>query len=251
MSFVLVCVFKTGMFVNRLYAKIFPITSTRRFVADQVVRWVSFLTILLVGVICFVGVCYFMGYVGMDYFQMKCYSGNVMTVVNGMYVCRLCLGVMMFSMMAFMGILLMSVVVYVYYNDYLPWVDAQGERIRELEDGVVDEEAIYVPVVTNIFQRVSYMILPLGSLVRYFMWLIVRLAVFVVMIYGHVYLSLKTFPFGDGVRLSWSIKWMISTFTQAIVSIVVFILYVCIGDSCSDEWKKFVHRRDSAIDHKN
>jgi hypothetical protein len=236
------------------YSKLFPLSSVRRFIMDQVISWFLFLsyyvTIILAVTSLISFVLYTSGYVVINYFNIEFHKGPRTPI--GDFFSYLGFGYLVLCGVAIVVGIVWGILVGTYYGDYVPWQKEQKEYIKELENGKPDIEAEFIPVTTNKFQKYSYIVLPLGSVYRYIGRIVLIITIACIILYIYCYLSILIFPFKtmDNKPTPWLIQWFLSFCIQFLAFLLIMGIGACIEPSCTKEWKKFRLQRESAANRK-
>ena len=231
------------------YTYYFPLTTTRRFVLDQVINWLSYILfyggIILAVLSCTTIIFYNVGRLSVYFLGLP--SPNIYTTAE-IYFVTSAFGFLSLCGIAAVAIGIIAIVMILYYDDYSPWLTSQLTHIKELEEGIPDIEAEYIPVTTSRFHQYSYKLLPLGSLQRY----LCRLFLYGLVVFGilscHMYLSILVFPISNQ---PWLANWLTSTSIQFLVLGAMFLIYISVVPYCDDEWRKFKAQSERAVYKKN
>ncbi|MCJ7636031.1 MAG: hypothetical protein MUO21_00925, partial [Nitrososphaeraceae archaeon] len=255
LSFVLCIHYHHNNKMNHLrqaYAKVFPLTSIRRFIVDQIFDWTIHLGYyggIIIGIV--LGILIpsyiagaFIGYlVPGIYTQRNSASPGPITI----YVLNIVFGLTIL----FFGLIIIVPICFLIQENYKTWHKDQLKYILELQEGKPDDEAVHIPVVTTQFQRFNYYVLPLATIQRYIARMLLFLTIGITIVISHMYVSLWMFPFTvDDKFMPWGLQWILSICIQAIIVIVVFLFYCCFEESCKRDWKKFKSQAESAINKK-
>lgn len=229
--------------LKRAYVTVFPLTSLRRFIVDQVLTWLYYATLIIGITVITLGpilsIFYAIGLFCVNYFGIK----SKIYIVDYVF-----LGFGIFTVVFLFIIIIVVIIMNMYWSDYLPWLKEQTDYITELDIGKPDIEAEFIPVNTNIFQVYSYKICPLGSIFRYFTRVLIFIIIFLTIIVVHGYLSIITFPI-EGYP--WPIKWLWSILFQIFVLPIICGICYLIISSCVEKWNIFVMQKESMIAKKN
>lgn len=238
------------------YNRVFPKTSIRRFILDQIISWAKFLgyygSILLIIILAF----YLIG-IATLYFSSNIFPNTFNHFSEG-HIKRLVVGFVISCMIfAFACIVSLPlgaiglVIMFIYEFDYKVWCSEQQKYIVELEKGVMDQEAVYIPVKITKFQRINYYIFPLGSVLRYIVRMILIIGVLVIILVIHGYFSLwfhSILPTINGPNNETVIvKWYISVLVQMTIGLILFVIYAGVNATCMRDWQRFVVDREGAV----
>ncbi len=240
-------------YLKKAYTKVFPLTSVRRFIVDQIIDWslhLGYYGGIVIGLVSgFVLGFYIIGAILVYYYPTILQNKNgVMPGQYAAYFITFAFGIMLSFVGLIIGIAIAGLCSFTYHDDYLPWCESQKKYIVELEQGTVDDEAIRIPVVPTKFESLSYTVLPLGSLQRYILRILLFLTISIIIIIFHMHFSLWTLSFDNS--LPWGAKWLISSSIQCVVGLIISLFYCCIEESCQRDWKKFKQQRESAVSKK-
>lgn len=237
-------------YLKGAYVNAFPLSTLRRFIIDQIISW--FLHIGYYGSIIstvayiIMAVLYLVGKFIVEHINFK-----LLEINNSfdMYVGYTAIGfttlLIFVAVVAILGVVILAI----YDIDYSEWIIDQQKYIKELEFGKEDIEAVRIPIYINDFERFSYKILPLASTQRYIVRILLGLLIDIMIIKFHIWISLLTFPHDN--TLPWFVKWMISIIFQILIFAICFPIYLCIKNSCENDWNKFKSQQLSAISHKD
>ena len=237
-------------YLKGTYANIFPLSTLRRFIADQIINWFLYIgyygSIISTVTYVIMAALYFIGKFIVNNINIK-----LLEINNSidMYVGYTGIGLTALLIFASVMVLLSLLILAIYDIDYSEWILDQQKYIKELEYGKEDIEAVRIPIIINNFERFSYKILPLASTQRYIVRILLGLLLLVTIIKFHIWISLLTFPHEN--TLPWFVKWMISIIFQILIFAICFPIYLCIRNSCENDWNKFKSQQLSAISHKD
>jgi hypothetical protein len=238
-----------------MYSKLFPLGTLRRFIADQITNWIIF--VVYYGAI--ITVCTYVSFVVLRYIghlTIVTLAINIERSPDGKPIhdterlaIEIGFGVITMIIIPTFFLFLHQIGTFVYEIDYIPWVNEQQKYLMEMKDGRQDAEAVYVPVTTSKLQQIGYKVIPLGSLLRYSIRLIVGLFVFCVIVVCHMYISVKTYPFKPEDH--WLVIWILSLIIHTCVGFVLLFLGYGVYWSISQDWVKFRRQQTSAVAHEN
>ena len=234
-----------SLMLHRAYTKVFPLSTLRRFIADQILEFLISLAYAAyyIAIACIIITIaslavYIIGYIGIAIFKLE--PNRQDKVIN--HSDYIAIGVLFIGIGFMIGCTVALLCNMVYFLDYEPWKTDQTKYITELEQGISDVEAEFIPVRTNKFQRFSYIVLPLGSILRYIVRLIICLIVIAVIIIIHGYITVITFPFTT--NMPWLLKWLFSVGVQLLIIIPIASSLVV---TCGEKWKKFKAQQNSMV----
>lgn len=245
------------MFFKKTYTRFFPITSVRRFILDQIFEWTfiigCFLGIIMGSIFCFYCIGYLLTY---QFPILLTNKKNIVMTGFQLHVTNGATGFCFSFFMVLFGIPVWLGIEDCYTYSYLPWLKSQQKYIKELQEGKLDQEAIYIPVTLTVFQKINYSVFPLGSVRRYLSRLLLYCTFYSVIIsiilYFHMHFSLvfiNLIGLNDPL-IPWAINWLISSLIQVGI-FLLGLLFVCVFNfTCYVEWLKFQKKTEEALDKK-
>lgn len=247
------------------YARIFPLTSLRRFIADQIIIWSIYFGyyFLIISSISLVSLTLFycMGYV-FEYIGVIANSNNdtAIHILRGSLI-SIAIGVIV--------IMITAVIYWIYIEDYKPWISMSEIYQYQVTIGIRDEEiADDIPINQTKCNHFWNWLLPIGSLRRYLVTRFIYTTICLIICTIYVYLSvlLIRYTLNGGLNLPcpekdkptincpMALEFLISCTLQLILFLIIFAIIAlfsnyCI-DHCAKAWRIHVSRTNSANTHK-
>lgn len=237
-----------------IYSKLFPLTSIRRFVLDQIIIWIKIFLPYVVSLTGILLLCLTIGVVVTPYFETKADQTSIlMQIMFGVLVL-----ITTVSVVGIVGLFIFIIIYSVYTNDYLEWL--KGQRVE-----IYDEEcAIHVPIQYNQFNITINYILPIGSKRRYFVRLLIIGIVIAIPVTIYSMISIYLFRIVSGnpvtvwTKLSkektecpWFLALLFSLTGQLLILLIILGIWAMFHEPCSEAWRKHVRQTASANQKNN
>ena len=232
--------------IKRAYVKLFPLLSLRRFILDQIINWTLYLGyyIAIIAIATFLTIIslHFLGSIFINFFNIPMTSHNVPMSSNEHYLVSCLLGCVVVTIIAIIVGIFAAIGECIYYTDFTVWLKEQQNYIKDLDQGIQDIEAVHIPIIPTTIQEYSYKFFPLGSVNRYIARLFLYCFIFMFLCYFQIKLAILL-PLNAPII----VKWFAGTVIQVIIGLIIFLIYQCTVDSCSEEWKKYKNQVESSI----
>jgi len=251
-----------------LYGRIFPLTSLRRFIADQIIIWSVYFgyyfliigTISLVSLFLFYCVGYIFEYIGV---LVNSNNDTTMHILRGTLI-SIAIGVIV--------IMITAVIYWIYTEDYKPWISMSEIYQNQVIIGIRDEEiADDIPINQTKCNHFWNCFLPIGSLRRYLSirFVYTTIGLIICITYGYLSVLLLRYILTGGSNLSCPernkpnipvdcpilFEFLISLSLQLLLFLIIFGIVALLSNSCLDHckkaWRIHVSRTHSANAHKS
>lgn len=242
--------------MSSLHSKLFPPFTLRRFIWDQTISWIFYwgyyATIIIPSTTAILGLFYIVGH------YLEPQKDNVVAKMATGY----CVTTMMVISIGIIIVTIWLIIISIHKYDYLPWKESQQKIIKDVTIGTYDEESVInIPVKLNAFGRTIHVVLPLGSIRRYFVRGTLMVSALAIILVIYSFASIWFFHFVSGCPrvplfqatpkcCSWPLSLIISVSCQFVLFAICFGTYSIFSESCSKAWKKHVAHKSSAVSHK-